>query len=154
MNKLEQYLDNNNILYTSDINDYEKFGYDNYPLFKLHLNFLLENCYDIEIKENKHHRLNQQQFRHELLKKYNSKCIITNEDCIDELEACHIIPVSDNESYELNNGLLLRSNIHKTFDKFLWSINPDTLIIEGKNDIKLGNIKKYIGKKINLDFEV
>ena len=66
-------------------------------------------------------------------KKFDGKCIISNEDCLYELEAAHIIPLADDDSYDVDNGLLLTRNLHSTMDKLLWAINPDTLIIEIKN---------------------
>jgi hypothetical protein len=38
--------------------------------------------------------------------------------------------------------------LHSSFDRFEWSINPDTLKIENVN--KKGSIKEYIGNIINI----
>lgn len=152
MNKLEQFLDkyNGGKVSKKRLEDFEKFGYDNYLLFNHHLKFLLENCYDIDIVDDTKQRLNQSEFREQLLKKFNNKCLITGEDCEIELTACHIVPVKDEESYDIDNGLLLRSNLHNTFDKYLWSINPDTLVIETKPRVRVGNISQYTGQKVQL----
>ena len=153
MNKLELYLDKNDNkeIIKDEIYDYKKFNYNDEIIFNNHLNFLLENIYNIKIIENDKSRvrLSQKEFRKELLKKFN-KCIITNEDCIEELEACHLIPINEKESYNINNGIILTSNLHKTFDKYLWSINPNTLTIEINNNKNVGNIKKYVGNKVNI----
>ena len=163
MNKLEYYLDNNDNkeIIKDEINDYKKFDYNDEIIFNNHLNFLLENIYNIKIIENDKSRvrLSQKEFRKELLKKFN-KCIITNEDCIEELEACHLIPINEKESYNINNGIILTlmkpmdiyhlSNLHKTFDKYLWSINPNTLKIEINNNKNVGFIKKYVDNKVNI----
>ena len=53
--------------------------------------------------------------------------------------------ISDHGSYDINNGLLLTSTLHKTFDKYYWSI------IETKNNINIGSIKNYVGNKVNLE---
>ena len=129
---------------------FKKFDYIDESIFNYHLTFLLENCYNIKIIDNSRYRLNQSEFRKQLLQKFNNKCIVTGENCIDELEACHIIPINENESYNLNNGIILISNLHKTFDKYLWSINPETFTIEIKNNVNVGNIKHYMGQKINI----
>jgi len=151
MNKLEQFLDqyDNKELDWDNLDDFEKFGYDDELIYKHHLKFLLDNCYTIIFKEKSRKRLNQKEFREELFAKYN-KCIITDEDCEHSLDACHIIPVSENETYDIDNGLILRSDIHKTFDKYLWSINPETLEIEIKDNVNVGDIKKYVGQKVNI----
>ncbi len=82
----------------------------------------------------------QQNFRTNLINWF-TKCPITGCE-IDECEAAHIIPVSSGGDYVLTNGLLLGAHIHKTFDKFAWSINPSTFQIESNN--KSGSVVKYI----------
>jgi predicted restriction endonuclease len=151
MNKLEHFLDqyDNKELDWNELVDYEKFGYDDELIYNHHLKFLLDNCYTITLKDKSRKRLNQTEFRKELLAKYN-KCIITDEDCEHSLEACHIIPISEKETYDIDNGLLLRSDIHKTFDKYLWSINPITLKVEIKENLNVGAIKKYVGQKVKI----
>ena len=154
MRNLELFLDNykNNEINTKIYDEYKSFDYDDKEIFIMDLNFLLENIYNIKVinREEKIKRLGQQDFKKILLEKYNNKCIITENDCLEELEACHIIPVSENENYEIDNGLLLERNIHITFDKYYWSINPETLKIEILNDINVGSIKKYNNNKVNL----
>ena len=115
-----------------------------------HVNFLLDTCYNIRLKEDSKIRLGQKQFRKEILKKFNNKCIISDNDCIDEIKACHIVPVYDNESYDIDNGLLSTSTFHDTMDKYLWSINPETLEIKIHPIKNVGQIKNYNGKKINI----
>ena len=69
-------------------------------------------------------RVGQQNFRKMVLKIYKSKCCITN--CVETslLEAAHIIPYMGEHSNNVLNGLVLRVDIHRLFDKFLISINP------------------------------
>ena len=50
------------------------------------------------------------------MEKFNKKCIVTNDNCVRELTACHIIPIKENENYDIDNGLLLKESIHRTFD--------------------------------------
>ena len=73
-----------------------------------------------------------------------------NEVC----EAVNIIPLSNCEDFNIDNGLLLNSILHKLFDKNYWSINPDTLCVEILNfDMNTNGIysilepykDKYIG---------
>ena len=153
MNELEEYLLINNIVnheYLAD--NYKQFNYNNYDELILDLDFLLTNIYPtthiIKLLP-KEQRLDQDSFRKELIKKYN-KCIIS--DSIDiECEACHIIPYSICKNFDINNGLLLSSDLHKTFDKYLWSINPNTLKVEiNKNINDCGKIKKYEDTKVNI----
>ncbi len=131
-------------------NKYLYFGYDDNELFCYHLDFLLNNLYmNIKVVEEKTKRLNQQEFRQLLLDRYGC-CIISNNNCYEELEACHIIEVKNNGDDDINNGLLLERNLHSTFDKNLWCINPDTLLIEIKDTHK-GSINKFKNVKININ---
>jgi predicted restriction endonuclease len=158
MDKLELFLSSqeNDYIYKSDLEDFTQFGYDDETRFNHHLSFLLENCYQLKLvdkpdkTENKKKRMHQKEFRDELFNRYNSTCIISGNDCPDELEAAHIVPYAENGSYDLDNGLVLTSTLHGTYDKYLWSINPKTLqieVVQGKN---VGQISKYVGKKVNL----
>jgi predicted restriction endonuclease len=153
ISNIENYLSKcNNLIDYNLINyNYKNFNYDDKELFKLHLDFLLNNFYKhIKINNLQIKRLNQEEFRKLLLNKYK-KCIITNNDCVDELEACHIIEHKDGGSCDINNGLLLERNIHSTFDKNLWCIKPDknNCVIEIKNGHN-GTITKYKDVKIYL----
>jgi len=152
MSKLELYLDkyNNGEIDNGIYKRYSEFDYLNEDLYKLHLDFMLKNLYNIRIVENKRKRLGQTEYRTEMFKKFNNKCIITGETCKEELEASHIVPVHCNENYDIDNGLLLMRTLHSTFDAYKWSINPDTLTIETKKNQNVGTIKKYENKKVNL----
>ena len=149
MNELEEYLLTNN---TVNENNYKQFNYDSYEEFKIDLDFLLSNIYsDIHIInfQTREQRLDQDSFRKELIKKYN-RCVIS--DSIDiECEACHIIPYSICKNFDIDNGLLLSSDLHKTFDKYCWSINPKTLKVEiNKNINDCGKIKNYEDTTVNI----
>ena len=151
-NNLELYLDkhDNSQLYDTIYERYIEFGYDNKELYRLHLDFMLKNLYNITIIKNNKKRLGQLEFRKQLLKKFNNKCIVTNETCCDELTASHIIPVSEEENYDIDNGLLLSETLHRTFDKYKWSINPDTHTIVINPRQNVGSIKKYENHKLYL----
>ncbi len=58
----------------------------------------------------------QARFRNEILIAYNLACAITGVALPAVLEAAHIIPVSNNGQDYVNNGLCLRSDIHRLFD--------------------------------------
>lgn len=148
---LESYLDSydNGEIDNNIFKQYDKFNYENEELYILHLNFMLNNLYNIKIVEPKRKRLNQKEFREEIINKYQ-QCVITGETCLDELTAAHIVPVSTEENYDIDNGLLLSENLHKTFDKYKWSINPETLKVEIKKEINVGTIKKYEGKILEI----
>ena len=62
-------------------------------------------------------RLNQGTFRVAVTDAYGRACAITSEHSLPVLEAAHIRPFSDNGPHDVTNGLLLRSDIHKLFDR-------------------------------------
>ena len=70
-------------------------------------------------------RRGQSRFRMALQKLYGSKCAftVTHEEAV--LEACHIIPHAINGDNSLDNGLLLRSDIHVLFDEHLMTLAND-----------------------------
>ena len=154
MQNLELFLDlyDNNEINMNIYNKYKIFGYEDKDAFILDLNFLLKNIYDIKLIsiEDNDKRIGQQEFKKILLKKYGFKCLITNNDCIDELEACHIVPESQTINFDISNGLILDKNIHSTFNKYYWSINPETLEVEVLNNKNVGSISKYKNMYINL----
>jgi hypothetical protein len=61
-------------------------------------------------------RPGQARFRRTLLERFKSTCVITG--CVTEivLEAAHIKPVSEFGSDAVDNGLLLRADLHRLFD--------------------------------------
>lgn len=71
-------------------------------------------------------RRGQQEFRSELIRAYQGCCAVTGCNVVPVLEAAHIIPHSVEQSYLVNNGLLLRADIHTLFDLFLLSVEPES----------------------------
>jgi len=61
-------------------------------------------------------RLGQRSFRVAVLDSYGRRCAITNEKTLPVLEAAHIRDYHDLPVHSINNGILLRADIHKLFD--------------------------------------
>ncbi len=114
------------------------------------------NDFNIKYYEYKEKRIGQCEFRQKIVTR-DKYCVITM--CHSDMcEACHIIPYSECnecEKYDINNGLLLESGIHKLFDKYSWSINPITQHIEISstllNDKSYELINKYNNYKLNIN---
>lgn len=68
-------------------------------------------------------RRGQPIFRGDLLDAYDKTCCITKCKVIELLEAAHIDPYSDGQNNSPTNGLLLRSDIHTLFDRFLLAVD-------------------------------
>jgi hypothetical protein len=151
MNLIEQYLDDyDGTFLPHDITKSHKyFKYDNITDYNTDLCFLLQNVYtNINISEPSINRIEQKKFRNNLLKIYDA-CVITDNNCKDELEACHIVEVNNGGTYDVQNGIILERNIHSTFDKNCWTICPDTLRIIIKSNHN-GTILKYKNVKANI----
>jgi putative restriction endonuclease len=80
-------------------------------------------------------RLGQGAFKVAVTEAYGRACAITRERALPALEAAHIRSYSDGGPHEINNGLLLRSDIHRLFDKGYMTVTPD-LYIEVSRRIK------------------
>jgi uncharacterized protein YjbI with pentapeptide repeats len=72
-------------------------------------------------------RIRQSQFRNKLLAVYESRCCLTNCDVLEVLEAAHIVPHNWQENDDPSNGLLLKADLHRLFDRNLLRIEPETL---------------------------
>jgi putative restriction endonuclease len=70
-------------------------------------------------------RLGQGSFRVLVTDVYERRCAITRERVLPVLEAAHIRPVSDGGRHEIGNGLLLRSDLHRLFDRGYVTVTPD-----------------------------
>ena len=62
-------------------------------------------------------RLGQGTFRVAVTDAYQRRCAVTEERTLPVLEAAHIRPYGRGGGHEIINGLLLRSDLHKLFDR-------------------------------------
>ncbi|MGN6318711.1 HNH endonuclease [Trinickia sp.] len=74
-------------------------------------------------------RRGQAKFRKALIEAYQGSCAVTGCTAVDVLEAAHIIPYLGEHSNRLDNGLLLRGDIHTLFDLGRLWIDADTMRI-------------------------
>ena len=70
-------------------------------------------------------RLGQGTFRVLLTDVYQRRCSMTGEKALPVLQAAHIRPVSEGGMHRIDNGLLLRSDVHTLFDRGYLSAGPD-----------------------------
>ena len=94
-------------------------------------------------------------FRKNVKERYNNECIISGTDMA--CDVCHLIPFSKStkkEKYDVNNGIVLRSDIHTLFDTGDIKINPDTMMVELSEKIlnskKQKEYHKYNGIKLDI----
>jgi len=70
-------------------------------------------------------RLGQGAFRVAVTDAYGRACAITEEHSLPALESAHIKPFNDNGPHSVNNGLLLRSDFHRLFDRGYITVTPE-----------------------------
>jgi putative restriction endonuclease len=70
-------------------------------------------------------RLGQGIFRVAVTDAYGRACAISDEHSLPALEAAHIRPYAEGGEHSVSNGLLLRSDIHRLFDKGYVTVTPD-----------------------------
>jgi putative restriction endonuclease len=70
-------------------------------------------------------RLGQGTFRIWVTDNYQRRCAITGEKALPALEAAHIRPYGNGGEHRLDNGILLRADVHHLFDKGYVTITPD-----------------------------
>lgn len=84
-------------------------------------------------------RIGQGAFRVQLTQAYQKRCSISGEKTLPVLDAAHIKPYAESGPHRLSNGLLLRADLHRLFDKGYITITKD--------------YKVEISKKIREEFE-
>lgn len=70
-------------------------------------------------------RLGQGAFRMLVTDTYERRCAVTREKALPVLQAAHIQPVTAQGAHRLDNGLLLRSDVHTLFDRGYLTVTPD-----------------------------
>jgi putative restriction endonuclease len=110
------------------------------------------SAWEIDQRERSLHaitvRRGQQRFRAALVGTYGGRCAITECDLLDALEAAHIDPYLGDHTNRVENGLLLRSDIHVLFDCHMISVNPETRKVEIVERVKSSSYNGLDGKQL------
>jgi putative restriction endonuclease len=69
-------------------------------------------------------RLGQGAFRVAVTDAYGRACAVTQEHSLPVLEAAHIVPYAQGGFHDVNNGLLVRSDLHRLFDLGYVTVTP------------------------------
>jgi predicted restriction endonuclease len=94
-------------------------------------------------------RLGQCEFRANLLNSYGGKCVISECEVAETLEASHIDPWCNSESQNASNGLLLRADLHTLFDRDLIGIQPGTMTVHVAKSIRESEYGRFHGTDLN-----
>ena len=77
-------------------------------------------------------RLGQGSFQAAILDAYARTCAVSGERVLPVLEAAHIIPYGEGGEHRVDNGLLLRRDLHALFERGYLSVAPDLDILVSK----------------------
>jgi putative restriction endonuclease len=83
-------------------------------------------------------------FRLQLLAAYAGRCAVTGEHALPVLEAVHIQPYRGPASNHVQNGLVLRADLHRLYDGGYLTVTPDLrLEVSGRLDAEYRNGRAY-----------
>jgi putative restriction endonuclease len=89
-------------------------------------------------------RLGQGSFRVLVTDAYQRRCAVTGEKTLPVLEAAHIKPYAEDGPHRVTNGLLLRSDLHRLFDRGYVTVTPELrLEVSSKLKEHFSNGKEY-----------
>lgn len=90
-------------------------------------------------------RLGQGIFRAVVTEEYQRRCAVTGERTLPVLEAAHIKPYAAGGEHRIENGLLLRSDLHRLFDRGYLTVEPDErrLLVSGQIREEFENGRDY-----------
>jgi len=90
-----------------------------------------------------------------MLERYGEACAFTGPQPPGALEAAHLYLYSTNPEHDLRGGLLLRSDLHALFDRYLITIDPDTWSIQIGPDLKrYPDLAELDGQPVRLPQEI
>ncbi len=97
-----------------------------------------------------HLRQGQPRFRQALMDAYQRRCSISDWPVEETLEAAHITPYKGRETNDIQNGLLLRSDLHTLFDQGLISVDPEKLTVQIHPRLRRGPYAVFDGKPLRM----
>jgi hypothetical protein len=95
-------------------------------------------------------RQGQPAFRSVLMDAYERTCAMTGCNVIPTLEAAHILPYRGVDTNHVQNGLLLRADVHTLFDLGLLNVDPDSFVIRVNADIVDATYARLDGTRLRL----
>ncbi len=77
-------------------------------------------------------RLGQSIFRVRVLDAYGRACAVTTEHSLPVLDAAHIKPYAEGGAHTVRNGLVLRSDLHRLFDRGYITVDEEDRLVVGR----------------------
>ena len=84
-------------------------------------------------------RLGQAIFRVRVLDSYDRACAVTTEHSLPVLDAAHVKPFAEGGSNDVSNGLVLRADLHRLFDRGYATVDEHD--------------RFFVGRRLREDFE-
>lgn len=130
------------------------------PYFAQLMNRVMGGAVDLDLSEPWHRdgpvfgdprlspqRLGQRSFQAVVLSAYHRRCAITGSKISPVLQAAHIRPVTEGGEHRLDNGLLLRSDVHTMFDRGYLAVDPHhRLRVSPRLRSDFGNGEQYYAR--------
>jgi putative restriction endonuclease len=92
-------------------------------------------------------RLGQRAFQAVVLGAYSRKCAVTGDKIVPVLQAAHIRPLPAGGEHRLDNGLLLRSDVHTLFDRGYLAVDPKhRLLVSPRLRNEFGNGEEFYAR--------
>lgn len=95
-------------------------------------------------------REGQDRFRAALMDAYSGRCAMSGADAVGALEAAHIVPYLGPRTNRVTNGLLLRADLHRLFDRGSLSVREETLEILIKPHLRFTTYRDLEGRRITV----
>lgn len=93
-------------------------------------------------------RLGQQAFKAIVLDTYHHRCAITGTKIRPVLQAAHIVPLPSGGEHRIDNGLLLRSDVHIMFDRGYLGVDPKyRLLVSPRLREDFGNGEEFYSRR-------
>lgn len=141
--------------YIQNKNEYEIYPNSQYDEEVIEINGKLKEVYTPTDENKKLTKMmlcvireGREKFRNEILNNYDNKCCISECNISAVLEAAHVTPYNGRDSNNIQNGICLRADIHKLWDKHFIAINPETNRVEIAKVLKDTEYKNLEGKKV------
>lgn len=93
-------------------------------------------------------RKGQTGFRQEVFAFHGGQCCITGCTVGDLLEAAHVAPYRGEHTHDVRNGLLLRVDIHRLFDRHLIAIDPVDLVVRVASSVSDKFYRSLDGRRV------
>ncbi len=93
-------------------------------------------------------RLGQGGFKAFVQEAYARQCAVTHHQILPTLQAAHILPVAEGGQHRIDNGLLLRSDVHTMFDRGYLGVDEEyRLMVSPRLRSEFGNGDEFYSKE-------